>query len=167
MAVSLDTNVPWIMCKQDDAPDPLVSKPKSLFRWKSLIALTEFSLTLCSAFINYRDNYAHIFFWNDRLILVTTSTVQNTHLTSRINPKCGQNSGLAGKLHDYNLFYTLNTCVWRILEIDTKNLNIISQVICRRSLPSLYHVISNSFSTVHTFISTLYNSNMLVNISFT
>ncbi|XP_074353625.1 beta-galactosidase-like isoform X2 [Apium graveolens] len=25
MAVSLDTNVPWIMCKQDDAPDPLIN----------------------------------------------------------------------------------------------------------------------------------------------
>lgn len=25
MAVSLNTGVPWIMCKQEDAPDPLVS----------------------------------------------------------------------------------------------------------------------------------------------
>lgn len=25
MAVGLDTGVPWIMCKQDDAPDPIVS----------------------------------------------------------------------------------------------------------------------------------------------
>jgi hypothetical protein len=25
MAVSLDTGVPWIMCKQEDAPDPIVS----------------------------------------------------------------------------------------------------------------------------------------------
>ena len=25
MAVSLDTGVPWIMCKQKDAPDPVVS----------------------------------------------------------------------------------------------------------------------------------------------
>lgn len=25
MAVGLDTGVPWVMCKEDDAPDPLVS----------------------------------------------------------------------------------------------------------------------------------------------
>lgn len=25
MAVALDTKVPWIMCKQKDAPDPVVS----------------------------------------------------------------------------------------------------------------------------------------------
>ena len=25
MALSLDTGVPWIMCKQSDAPDPIVS----------------------------------------------------------------------------------------------------------------------------------------------
>ncbi|MCI18734.1 beta-galactosidase-like [Trifolium medium] len=24
MAVGLDTGVPWIMCKQEDAPDPIV-----------------------------------------------------------------------------------------------------------------------------------------------
>jgi hypothetical protein len=25
MAVGLSTGVPWVMCKQDDAPDPVVS----------------------------------------------------------------------------------------------------------------------------------------------
>lgn len=25
MAVGLDTGVPWVMCKQEDAPDPVVS----------------------------------------------------------------------------------------------------------------------------------------------
>lgn len=25
MAVDLDIGVPWVMCKQDDAPDPIVS----------------------------------------------------------------------------------------------------------------------------------------------
>uniref|UniRef100_A0A453EYH6 Beta-galactosidase n=1 Tax=Aegilops tauschii subsp. strangulata TaxID=200361 RepID=A0A453EYH6_AEGTS len=24
MAIALDTGVPWIMCKEDDAPDPIV-----------------------------------------------------------------------------------------------------------------------------------------------
>lgn len=27
MAVGLGTGVPWVMCKQDDAPDPVVSVP--------------------------------------------------------------------------------------------------------------------------------------------
>lgn len=27
MAVGLGTGVPWVMCKQDDAPDPVVSDP--------------------------------------------------------------------------------------------------------------------------------------------
>lgn len=27
MAVGLNTGVPWVMCKQDDAPDPVVIKP--------------------------------------------------------------------------------------------------------------------------------------------
>jgi hypothetical protein len=26
MAVGLDTGVPWVMCKEDDAPDPVVMK---------------------------------------------------------------------------------------------------------------------------------------------
>lgn len=25
MALGLDTGVPWVMCKEDDAPDPIVS----------------------------------------------------------------------------------------------------------------------------------------------
>ncbi|KAI3734759.1 hypothetical protein L6452_14237 [Arctium lappa] len=29
MAVGLRTGVPWIMCKQDDAPDPIVSRVKT------------------------------------------------------------------------------------------------------------------------------------------
>lgn len=32
MAIGLDTGVPWIMCKQDDAPDPIVSMAKS-YSW--------------------------------------------------------------------------------------------------------------------------------------
>ena len=27
MAVSLGTGVPWVMCKQEDAPDPVVTFP--------------------------------------------------------------------------------------------------------------------------------------------
>mgnify|MGYP004712845415 FL=1 len=31
MAVGLQTGVPWVMCKQDDAPDPVVTISTSLF----------------------------------------------------------------------------------------------------------------------------------------
>jgi len=31
MAVSLDTGVPWVMCQQPDAPDPLVSQKSLIF----------------------------------------------------------------------------------------------------------------------------------------
>lgn len=31
MAVGLKTGVPWVMCKQDDAPDPIVSSKRDLF----------------------------------------------------------------------------------------------------------------------------------------
>jgi hypothetical protein len=30
MAVGLGTGVPWVMCKEDDAPDPVVSEPSLL-----------------------------------------------------------------------------------------------------------------------------------------
>lgn len=30
MAVGLGTGVPWVMCKQDDAPDPVVSISSNL-----------------------------------------------------------------------------------------------------------------------------------------
>lgn len=31
MAVGLNTGVPWVMCKQDDAPDPVVSNSLPFF----------------------------------------------------------------------------------------------------------------------------------------
>jgi hypothetical protein len=31
MAVNLQTGVPWMMCKQDDAPDPIVSDSVAIF----------------------------------------------------------------------------------------------------------------------------------------
>lgn len=30
LAVGMDTGVPWVMCKEDDAPDPVVSTPTRL-----------------------------------------------------------------------------------------------------------------------------------------
>lgn len=40
MAVGLNTGVPWIMCKQEDAPDPIVSYFCSFFKMFSSHCLT-------------------------------------------------------------------------------------------------------------------------------
>lgn len=40
MAVGLDTGVPWVMCKEDDAPDPIVS---SSFRVVNLVKMFFFA----------------------------------------------------------------------------------------------------------------------------
>ena len=34
MAVGLDTGVPWVMCKDDNAPDPIVCISSSIFSKK-------------------------------------------------------------------------------------------------------------------------------------
>lgn len=39
MAVGLDTGVPWVMCKQEDAPDPVVSY--SFFILKNVFVCVE------------------------------------------------------------------------------------------------------------------------------
>lgn len=44
MAVGLGTGVPWVMCKQDDAPDPIVSVAKLSF----LLVLSFFLFLACS-----------------------------------------------------------------------------------------------------------------------
>lgn len=38
MAVGLDTGVPWVMCKEDDAPDPVVSY-LILFKYETYLGL--------------------------------------------------------------------------------------------------------------------------------
>lgn len=43
MAVNLGTGVPWVMCKQDDAPDPIVTA--------SLRAFLSFSFTVAFVFL--------------------------------------------------------------------------------------------------------------------
>lgn len=43
MAVGLGTGVPWVMCKQDDAPDPIVSAAKLSF-YLFLSTFTKFTL---------------------------------------------------------------------------------------------------------------------------
>jgi len=37
MATSLDTGVPWVMCQQADAPDPIVSFLLFLFQHQGLV----------------------------------------------------------------------------------------------------------------------------------
>ena len=55
MAVGLDTGVPWVMCKQDDAPDPVVSYFDLsvtgffyLLGWGCLYHLLELWIELCT-----------------------------------------------------------------------------------------------------------------------
>lgn len=45
MATSLDTGVPWVMCQQSDAPDPIVScvaRDKSFWHFMFVIGLPNF-----------------------------------------------------------------------------------------------------------------------------
>lgn len=44
MAVQTDTGVPWVMCKQDDAPDPMVSTGKLFI---CILSNTCFDRVLC------------------------------------------------------------------------------------------------------------------------
>lgn len=53
LAVELDTGVPWVMCKQDDAPDPLVGLymvfPQCDFFSSAFNSLFMLSYRLCDA----------------------------------------------------------------------------------------------------------------------
>jgi len=46
MAVGTNTGVPWVMCKQDDAPDPVVRCTPLLHLqwWCSWCQITEFAM---------------------------------------------------------------------------------------------------------------------------
>lgn len=58
MAVELDTGVPWIMCKQDDAPDPVVCFIFSSYFYHKIIgklfyflrSIVSRNLTSCQVF---------------------------------------------------------------------------------------------------------------------
>lgn len=60
MAVGLGTGVPWVMCKQDDAPDPIVSilcllffNPKLFLTFSCLVPYPILMASvLCSIFFN-------------------------------------------------------------------------------------------------------------------
>lgn len=82
MAVSMDTGVPWVMCQQADAPDPIVSLS---FPLGSVINL------LSSTFL---FSYATVY----RLTLAMDFTVISLHQMQIISLKCGLRTGVDGKL---------------------------------------------------------------------
>ena len=80
MAVSLDTGVPWVMCQQSDAPDPIVSFSNHLRIFNMLSSIFSlWCLTAC------------------RSTLAMDSTVINSPQILMTNPKCGLRVGLDGK----------------------------------------------------------------------
>lgn len=53
MAVGLNTGVPWAMCKQPDAPDPVVSSihPTPFHLFINLIQILDLMILLCHSII--------------------------------------------------------------------------------------------------------------------
>ena len=80
MAVSLDTGVPWVMCQQSDAPDPIVSFSNHLRIFNMLSSI--FSLWYLTA---------------RRSILAMDSTVINSPQILITSPKCGLRIGVDGE----------------------------------------------------------------------
>lgn len=79
MAVGLDTGVPWVMCKEDDAPDPIVS---SSFRVVNLVKMFFFCLLTYNNLI--------------RLIHAMVFTVIHFLQINLTSPSCGLKHGVAG-----------------------------------------------------------------------
>ena len=83
MAVNLQTGVPWMMCKQDDAPDPIVSA---------------ILIPLCRIIDSPRIEISNNIYHMVRLIPAMASSVgkhflDQIHLTSQL---CGQKIGHLG-----------------------------------------------------------------------
>jgi len=125
MAVALDTGVPWIMCKHDHVPDPIVrpfcsnpfkkKKKKETFVCPTFVVVfllgTVFSniVFVAISFIVCSTRVIHPFLcffigkltelpciFVDRLTPAMDTTVKTSFLTRTTNPKCGQRTGLAG-----------------------------------------------------------------------
>lgn len=86
MANSLDTGVPWVMCQQRDAPDPMVTLNKEPSKLQ-LNFLTH-SQSLMRGFFNYEY----------RSTLAMGSTVMGTNRMLKTNPQCGPRIGRDGFL---------------------------------------------------------------------
>lgn len=85
MAVGLGTGVPWVMCKQDDAPDPVVKLSFSDAHWRCVTILTSsFHCRLLLFWLGCRSTH------------VTDSTVMNSRLTGTTSRHFGLKRGVAG-----------------------------------------------------------------------
>lgn len=107
MAIGLNTQVPWIMCKQDNAPDPMVHRIclytclfDQISNVNCLFVVTEI------IFVEFSD---------DRLTLAMDSTVISLRLIDLINPKCGLRLGLAGTLTAKSLTLIKTTSFFYVL----------------------------------------------------
>lgn len=63
MAVGLDTGVPWVMCKQDDAPDPIVSVAPGTIQHFLLSLLYLFLFLFCIILVWNEFKWSKMFCW--------------------------------------------------------------------------------------------------------
>lgn len=83
MAVNLDTGVPWVMCKEDDAPDPVVTH---FFDWSFILASSCSIALVLMMFITFIDRLT-------RAMVFTATISPQTNRTSQL---CGPRLGPAG-----------------------------------------------------------------------
>lgn len=88
MAVKLDTGVPWVMCKEDDAPDPVVCNHLEYIKlWKMYILIPTFrSLFLKPCLLDVVCRLTH----------AMVSIVMISPPTNLTNQQYGLRLGLAG-----------------------------------------------------------------------
>lgn len=84
MAVGLGTGVPWLMCKEEDAPDPVVS-PSLIY-----CGVLSPSLLLTKAYLRNPGFVRH------RLIHAMAFTAMHSLLIDLTSLQCGQRLGVAG-----------------------------------------------------------------------
>lgn len=92
LALSYNLSIPWIMCQEDDAPQPIVR-----IYYFFLIIL-----------FNYNYYYIIFFFFLflfHRLTLAMDSTVISSNPTAKTVPKCGRRIGRAGIKSFYLIIY--------------------------------------------------------------
>lgn len=132
MATSLDTGVPWVMCQQADAPDPIVS-----FIFQPLYGIVHRWLLICMNFVVnlfIMSHHYYVFVLVDlwfiymlslfsRSTLAMAFTVISLLQTLTRNQKCGQKIGVDGKtifsillcivdlnLSTEQLYHTMHCC---------------------------------------------------------
>lgn len=90
MAVDLGTGVPWVMCKQDDAPDPIVSVTICLPWQCTNVSYFQLLLLLSKVAINVHLCIGRL---TPAMVFTATTSLPTRH----INQRCGLKYGLAGK----------------------------------------------------------------------